>query len=136
MGAFLQPQNRKAGVYDYAGAGSEWPGAPSAGGCANWLRRPASPQTRSARLENNFGAIVETLVRIQDALEKAGIVFIPADQAGGPGVRFASAFQQAQAKTITLRTIIAEKRPACAPAPARQIAENAGEDRVWSQTKS
>jgi transcriptional regulator with XRE-family HTH domain len=29
----------------------------------------------------------ETLWKIQTALENAGIVFIPADQAGGPGVR-------------------------------------------------
>jgi hypothetical protein len=28
-----------------------------------------------------------TLWKLQTALEKAGIVFIPADQAGGPGVR-------------------------------------------------
>ena len=37
-----------------------------------------------SRFENGFGAMVETLARIQDALEKAGVVFIPADQDGGP----------------------------------------------------
>ena len=40
-----------------------------------------------SRFENGFGAMVETLVRIQETLETAGIVFISADQQGGPGVR-------------------------------------------------
>ena len=40
-----------------------------------------------SRFENGFGAMVETLGRIQNALEAAGVVFIPADQGGGPGVR-------------------------------------------------
>ena len=38
-----------------------------------------------SRFENGFGAMVETLVRIQETLETAGIVFISADQQGGPG---------------------------------------------------
>jgi transcriptional regulator with XRE-family HTH domain len=45
-----------------------------------------APNTVS-RFENDFGAMVETLARIQDALESAGVVFIPADHTGGPGVR-------------------------------------------------
>ena len=40
-----------------------------------------------SRFENGFGAMVETLVRIQETLETAGIVFISADQQAGPGVR-------------------------------------------------
>jgi transcriptional regulator with XRE-family HTH domain len=40
-----------------------------------------------SRFENGGGAMVETLSQIQSALEKAGIVFISADQQGGPGVR-------------------------------------------------
>ena len=40
-----------------------------------------------SQFENGFGAMVETLVRIQETLEKAGIVFISADEHGGPGVR-------------------------------------------------
>ena len=44
-----------------------------------------------SRFENGFGAMVDTLERIQDALESAGIVFIPADHTGGPGVRLREA---------------------------------------------
>jgi transcriptional regulator with XRE-family HTH domain len=44
-----------------------------------------------SRFENGSGALVETLVRMQTALERAGVVFIPADHAGGPGVRLREA---------------------------------------------
>jgi transcriptional regulator with XRE-family HTH domain len=44
-----------------------------------------------SRFENGFGAMVDTLARIQDALESAGVVFIPADHTGGPGVRLREA---------------------------------------------
>jgi transcriptional regulator with XRE-family HTH domain len=44
-----------------------------------------------SRFENGSGAMVDTLGRMQDALERAGIVFISADQAGGPGVRLREA---------------------------------------------
>jgi len=40
-----------------------------------------------SRFENGGGAMVETLIQIQAALEEAGIVFISADQQAGPGVR-------------------------------------------------
>jgi len=40
-----------------------------------------------SRFENGMGTTVATLTQIQTALEKAGIVFIPADEKGGPGVR-------------------------------------------------
>jgi transcriptional regulator with XRE-family HTH domain len=40
-----------------------------------------------SRFETGGGAMVETLARIQETLENAGIIFIPADQHGGPGVR-------------------------------------------------
>jgi transcriptional regulator with XRE-family HTH domain len=47
-----------------------------------------SPNTVS-RFENGAGAMVETLTLIQAALEGAGVVFISADDTGGPGVRLA-----------------------------------------------
>ena len=40
-----------------------------------------------SRFETGGGAMVETLIQIQTALEKAGVVFIAADEHGGPGVR-------------------------------------------------
>jgi transcriptional regulator with XRE-family HTH domain len=40
-----------------------------------------------SRFETGGSAMVETLIQIQAALEKAGIIFIPADEHGGPGVR-------------------------------------------------
>jgi transcriptional regulator with XRE-family HTH domain len=40
-----------------------------------------------SRFENGGGALVETVIQIEAALEKAGIVFISADQQRGPGVR-------------------------------------------------
>jgi transcriptional regulator with XRE-family HTH domain len=43
------------------------------------------------RFENGSGAMVDTLVRMQAALESAGVIFIPADHTGGPGVRLRKA---------------------------------------------
>lgn len=45
-----------------------------------------APNTVS-RFENGAGARVETLAHIEKALEKAGVIFVPADETGGPGVR-------------------------------------------------
>jgi transcriptional regulator with XRE-family HTH domain len=45
-----------------------------------------APNTVS-RFENGGGARVDTLVHIQRALERAGVIFVPADEGGGPGVR-------------------------------------------------
>lgn len=40
------------------------------------------------RFETGKGAILTTnMVRIQDALEEAGVLFVAADHSGGPGVR-------------------------------------------------
>ena len=44
-----------------------------------------------SRFETGGGAMVDTLVQMQMALEKAGIVFIYADEYGGPGVRLRNA---------------------------------------------
>jgi len=49
-----------------------------------------SPNTVS-RFENGAGARVDTLAHIQQALEKGGVVFLPADEGGGPGVRLRKA---------------------------------------------
>jgi transcriptional regulator with XRE-family HTH domain len=38
--------------------------------------------------DNSLRVTVETLLRLQCALEKSGIVFLPEDEANGPGVRF------------------------------------------------
>jgi len=40
-----------------------------------------------SRYENGMGTTVFTLGQIQKAFERHGIVFIPADEHGGPGVR-------------------------------------------------
>ena len=45
-----------------------------------------APNTVS-RFENGAGARVDTLAQIQEALEKQGVIFVPADDSGGPGVR-------------------------------------------------
>jgi transcriptional regulator with XRE-family HTH domain len=40
-----------------------------------------------SRYENGLGMTVKTLERIQTALEDGGVIFVPADETGGPGVR-------------------------------------------------
>jgi transcriptional regulator with XRE-family HTH domain len=40
-----------------------------------------------SRFENGMGTTVATLAQIQAALEKAGIIFVSADEKAGPGVR-------------------------------------------------
>jgi transcriptional regulator with XRE-family HTH domain len=45
-----------------------------------------SPNTVT-RFENGHDARVDTIVHLQEVLERAGVVFIPADERGGPGVR-------------------------------------------------
>ena len=45
-----------------------------------------APNTVS-RFEKGLGTNVSTLRQIQSALEKAGIIFIPADTIAGPGIR-------------------------------------------------
>jgi len=63
-----------------------------------WVRDLAnkagvSPNTVS-RFENGAGARVDTLGQIQDVLERAGIIFVPADETGGPGVRLSEPKRQ------------------------------------------
>ena len=45
-----------------------------------------SPNTVS-RFENGAGARADTLGHLQEVLEDAGVVFVPADDVAGPGVR-------------------------------------------------
>ncbi len=45
-----------------------------------------SPNTVS-RFENGAGARADTLGHLQEVLERAGVVFVPADEVAGPGVR-------------------------------------------------
>jgi transcriptional regulator with XRE-family HTH domain len=45
-----------------------------------------SPTTVS-RFENGAHTRVDTVALFQDVLERAGIIFIAADESGGPGVR-------------------------------------------------
>jgi transcriptional regulator with XRE-family HTH domain len=49
-------------------------------------RARLSPNTVS-RIENGAGALAETLQLMQEALERAGVEFIPGDDLKGPGVR-------------------------------------------------
>ena len=48
-----------------------------------------SPNTVT-RFENGAGARADTLVHLQEVLERAGVVFVPADEAAGPGVRLST----------------------------------------------
>ena len=45
-----------------------------------------SPNTVS-RFENGAGARVDTLGHLQEVLEEGRVIFVPADEAAGPGVR-------------------------------------------------
>ena len=53
-------------------------------------RAGLSPNTVS-RFENGADARVDTLTQMQEVLERAGIIFVPADENGGPGVRLREA---------------------------------------------
>jgi transcriptional regulator with XRE-family HTH domain len=53
-------------------------------------RARLAPNTVS-RIENGAGAMAATLQLMQEALENAGVEFIPADSVKGPGVRLAKA---------------------------------------------
>ena len=40
-----------------------------------------------SRFENGSDVMVGTLSQMQKAMEDAGVIFVPADDTGGPGVR-------------------------------------------------
>jgi transcriptional regulator with XRE-family HTH domain len=60
-------------------------------GVRDLAKRAGIAANTVSRFENGSGAMVDTVDRIQVALERAGIVFIPGDNSGGPGVRLREA---------------------------------------------
>ena len=46
---------------------------------------------KRVELATEISGSARTIWKLQTALEKAGVIFIPADQAGGPGVRLREA---------------------------------------------
>ena len=44
-----------------------------------------------SRFENGMGTNLTTIRQIRTALEKAGVIFIPADSVAGPGIRLRKA---------------------------------------------
>ena len=56
-------------------------------GVRDLARKAGVSPTTVTRFENGAHTRVDTLGRIQDVLERAGVIFVPADEAGGPGVR-------------------------------------------------
>ncbi len=56
-----------------------------------------SPNTVS-RFENGAGARADTLQHLQEVLERAGIVFLPADREIGPGIRLSGPKRDAPQK--------------------------------------
>ena len=56
-------------------------------GVRDLARKAGVSPTTVTRFENGAHTRVDTLGQIQDVLERAGVIFVPADEAGGPGVR-------------------------------------------------
>ena len=56
-------------------------------GVRDLARKAGVSPTTVTRFENGADARVDTLGQIQEVLERAGIIFVAADEAGGPGVR-------------------------------------------------
>ena len=56
-------------------------------GVRDLARKAGVSPTTVTRFENGAHTRADTLGQIQDVLERAGIIFLPADEAGGPGVR-------------------------------------------------
>jgi transcriptional regulator with XRE-family HTH domain len=56
-------------------------------GVRDLARRAGVSPTTVTRFENGAHTRADTVGQIQDVLERAGIIFMPADEAGGPGVR-------------------------------------------------
>jgi transcriptional regulator with XRE-family HTH domain len=56
-------------------------------GVRDLARKAGVSPTTVTRFENGAHTRVDTLGLIQDVLERAGIIFVSPDEAGGPGVR-------------------------------------------------
>jgi transcriptional regulator with XRE-family HTH domain len=56
-------------------------------GVRELARRAGIAPNTVSRFENGAGTRADTLGQIQEALEKGGVIFVPADAMGGPGVR-------------------------------------------------
>jgi transcriptional regulator with XRE-family HTH domain len=56
-------------------------------GVRDLARKAGVSPTTVTRFENGADARVDTLGQIQEVLERAGIIFVAADETGGPGVR-------------------------------------------------
>jgi transcriptional regulator with XRE-family HTH domain len=56
-------------------------------GVRELARKAGVSPTTVSRFENGAHTRVDTVALFQDVLERAGIIFVPADEAGGPGVR-------------------------------------------------
>ena len=56
-------------------------------GVRDLARKAGVSPTTVSRFENGAHTRVDTVSLIQDVLERAGIIFVPADEAAGPGVR-------------------------------------------------
>jgi transcriptional regulator with XRE-family HTH domain len=63
-------------------------------GVRDLARKAGVSPTTVTRFENGADARVDTLGQIQEVLERAGIIFVAADEAGGPGVRLREARSQ------------------------------------------
>jgi transcriptional regulator with XRE-family HTH domain len=56
-------------------------------GVRELARKAGVSPTTVSRFENGAHTRVDTVALIQDVLERAGIIFVAADETGGPGVR-------------------------------------------------
>jgi len=56
-------------------------------GVRDLAKKAGVSPTTVTRFENGAHTRVDTLGQIQEVLERAGIMFVAADESGGPGVR-------------------------------------------------
>ena len=66
-------------------------------GVRDLARKAGVSPTTVTRFENGAHTRADTVGQIQDVLEGSGIIFMPADEAGGPGVRLREPRRQLKA---------------------------------------